>query len=173
MQMASKRAVRIDTGDYLKDASGKPQAYFANDLDSVDLRPPPQARHQNTLDLMTLNDPDPEARRSAVMKLGMIQDPAYVPILQARIPKESSHIVQDALTQAIAIIQLKNPDPAIRIPAIQQLGALTSIPPATSSPPSPRTRPPPRPKSPPPKFPRPHPEPHQLGQLLRHHLPRP
>jgi urea transport system permease protein len=82
---------------------------------------------KNTLDLMTLNDPDPEARRSAIMKLGMIQNPVYVPILQARIPKETNRHVQEALTEAIAITQLKNPDPSVQIPAIRQLGALVSI----------------------------------------------
>jgi urea transport system permease protein len=122
-----QKAVRIDTGGYLNDASGKPQAFFANDLDSVDADLRLKKAIKNTLDLMTLNDPDPEARRSAVMKLGMIQNPAYVPVLQARIPKESNAKVQEALTEAIAIIQLKNPDPAIQIPAIQKLGDLVSI----------------------------------------------
>jgi len=122
-----QKAVRIDTGDYLKDASGKPEAFFANDLDSVDCDLRLKKAIKNTLDLMTLNDPDPETRRSAVMKLGMSQNPAYVPILQARIPKEANHMVQDALNDAIAIIQLKNPDPTIQIPAIQKLGARTLI----------------------------------------------
>jgi urea transport system permease protein len=122
-----QKAVRIDTGDYLKDATGKPEAFFANDLESVDADLRLKKAIKNALELMTLNDPDPKARRSAVMKLGMIQNPAYVSILQARIPKESDPKVQEALTEAIAIIQLKNPDPAIQIPAIQQLGKLVSI----------------------------------------------
>jgi len=122
-----QKAVRIDTGDYLKDASGKAEAFFANDLNSVDCDMRLKKAIKDTLDLMTLNDPDPEARRSAVMKLGMIQNPAYVAILQARIPKETDRHVQEALSEAIAIIQLKNPDPAIQIPAIQTLGAAASI----------------------------------------------
>jgi urea transport system permease protein len=122
-----QKAIRIDTGDHLKDAAGNAEAFFANDLDSVDCDLRLKKAIKNTLDLMTLNDPLPEARRSAVMKLGMIQNPAYVPILQARIPKESDRRVQEALTEAIAIIQLKNPDPAIQVPAIQKLGELVSI----------------------------------------------
>ena len=57
------------------------------------------------------------------MKLGMLQKQAYLSVLQARIAKETNGRVQEALSQAIAIIQLKSPDPAIQVPAIQQLGA--------------------------------------------------
>ena len=123
-----QKAVRIDTGDYLKDASGKAQAFFANDLDSVDADLRLKTAIKDTMELMTLNDPDPEARRSSVMKIGMLQNPANIPILQARIPKETNHRVQAALSEAIAIIQLKKPDPASQIPAIRMLGAIGSIP---------------------------------------------
>jgi urea transport system permease protein len=122
-----QKAVRIDTGDYLKDASGKPEAFFANDLESVDSDFRLKKVIKNTLELMTLADPDPETRRSAVMKLGMLQIPAYIPILQARISKESNPMVQTALTEAIAITQLKDPNSAVQIPAIQKLGAMTVI----------------------------------------------
>jgi len=122
-----QKAVRIDTGDYLKDATGKPEAFFANDLDSVDSDFRLKQAIKNTLELMTLNDPDPEVRRSAIMKLGMMQDPIYVPILQARIAKESNPMVQQALGEAIAITQIKDPNPAVQIPAIQKLGAMTLI----------------------------------------------
>ena len=122
-----QKAVRIDTGGYLMDAKGKPQAFFANDLDSVDADMRLKKVIKDTMDLMTLNDPDPEARRSAVMKLGMLQNQAYLPILEARIPKESNGRVQEALTEAIAITDLKNPSPAVQIAAIQKLGQLTCI----------------------------------------------
>jgi urea transport system permease protein len=122
-----QKAVRIDTGGYLTDATGKPQSFFANDLDSVDCDMRLKVAIKDTLELMTLNDPDPEARRSSVMKLGMLQKESYLPILQARIPKEADRHVKAALDQAIAIIQLKNPDPKVQIPAIQTLGAAASI----------------------------------------------
>lgn len=122
-----QKAVRIDTGDYLEDASGNAQGYYANDLTSVDADMRLKKAIKNTLELMTLNDPDPEARRSVVMKLGMLQNPAYLPILQARIPKESDRRVQEALSEAIAITELKTSDPAIQIPAIQKLGSAASI----------------------------------------------
>jgi urea transport system permease protein len=122
-----QKAVRIDNGDYIKDASGKAQSYFANDLDSVDCDLRLKKAIKGVLELMTLNDPDPEARRSSVMKIGMLQNPANLAILQARIPKETSSTVKDALAAAIAIIQLKDPNPAVQIPAIQKLGDMTLI----------------------------------------------
>jgi len=122
-----QKAVRIDTGDYLKDATGKPEAFFANDLDSVDSDFRLKKVIKNTLELMTLNDPDAETRRSVVMKLGMTQNPAYVPVLQARVAKESNPMVRTALNDAIAIIQLKDPNPAVQIPAIEHLGSVTLI----------------------------------------------
>jgi urea transport system permease protein len=122
-----QKAVRIDTGDYLKDAKGNAKTFFANDLDSVDSDFRLKKAIKNTLELMTLNDPDPETRRSAIMKIGMLQNPAYIPLLQARIPREGNAMVQTALSEAIAIIQLKNPSPAVQIPAIQKLGDMTLI----------------------------------------------
>jgi urea transport system permease protein len=122
-----QKAVRIDTGDYLKDAKGNAETFFANDLDSVDSDFRLKKAIKNTLELMTLNDPDPETRRSAIMKIGMLQNPAYIPLLQARIPREGNAMVQTALSEAIAIIQLKNPSPAVQIPAIQKLGDMTLI----------------------------------------------
>ena len=59
-----QKAVRIDTGDYLKDATGKTEAFFANDLESVDCDMRLKVAIKDTMELMTLNDPDPEARRS-------------------------------------------------------------------------------------------------------------
>jgi urea transport system permease protein len=121
------KAVRIDTGDYLKDASGKPEAFFANDLTSVDTDMRLRKAIKDTLDLMTLADADPEARRSAVMKLGMSQNQAYLPILQARLAKETNTTVLKALKEGIAIIQLKDSSHAVRLAAIQQIGTLNFI----------------------------------------------
>jgi len=123
-----QKAVRIDTGDYLKDPAGKAQGFFANDLESVDADLRLKKAIKNSMELMTLNDPDPEARRSSVMKLGMLQNQAYLPILQARIPKETDRRARAALSEAIAIIQIKSSDPATEVAAIQELGAIASIP---------------------------------------------
>ncbi len=82
---------------------------------------------RSTLELLALVDPDPALRRSAVMKLGMTQKPAYLPALQARLGKERDGSVHEALEEAIAIIQLNDSDPATQTAAIQKLSALDAI----------------------------------------------
>ncbi|MGA3170010.1 MAG: urea ABC transporter permease subunit UrtB [Chthoniobacteraceae bacterium] len=122
-----QKAIRIDTGDDLKDASGKPESFFANDLNSVDTDMRLRRAIQDTLDLMTLNDPDPVIRREAIEKLGLLQKAEYVPVLQARLVKETDSRVRKVIEEAIATIQVKDPNPAVEIAAIRQLGALDSI----------------------------------------------
>ncbi len=122
-----QKAVRIDTGDYLKDASGKPESYFANDLESADTDMRLRRAIEDTLNLMTLNDPDADTRSSAVMKLGMLQKAEYLPVLEARQQKETNGKVKKALAEAIATIQIQDPNVTVQIAAIQKLGELNSI----------------------------------------------
>ncbi len=82
---------------------------------------------RSTLDLLALADPNPALRKSAVMKLGMLQRPAYLPALQARLETERDGSVHHALEEAISIIHLNDPDPAAQIIAIQKLAELDSI----------------------------------------------
>jgi urea transport system permease protein len=82
---------------------------------------------RSVLDLLALVDPDPNLRRSAAMKLGMMQRPANLPTLQACLDKETNGSVRQALQEAISIIRLNDPDPAVQIAAIKQLTALDSI----------------------------------------------
>ena len=121
------KAVRIDTGGYLNDASGKPESFFANDLTSVDTDMRLRKAIKETLDLMSLADSDPEVRGAAVMKLGMSQNAAFLPALQGRLPMEADRRVKRALAEAIATIQIKDPNPEVKVAAIRQLGELDSI----------------------------------------------
>jgi len=122
-----QKAVRIDTGGFLNDASGKPQAFFANDLTSVDTDMRLRRAIQDTLDLMALSDPSADARKSAVKKIGMLQKLSYVPVLQARLTQETDGDVRTAIAQAVATMQLKDPNPAVQIAAIQKLGEISSM----------------------------------------------
>ncbi|MEA3189254.1 MAG: urea transport system permease protein [Chthoniobacter sp.] len=120
-------ALRIDNNQPLTDASGQRLTFAAGELKAADTDNKLRKAIKNTLDLMTLADADPQARRSAVMKLGGTQKVDYLPILQSRQAKEKSPVVLKALQEAIAIIQLKSTDSALRIEAITQLGKLNSI----------------------------------------------
>ncbi len=108
---------RIDTGEPIA----------ATETTGVDTDSHLRKAIRSTLDLLALANPDPALRRSAVMKLGMLQRPAYLPVLQARLAKETVGSVHHALEEAIAIIQLADIDPQKQVAAINQLAALDSI----------------------------------------------
>jgi urea transport system permease protein len=120
-------ATRIDTGERLKDETGTVRKLAVGDLKSAESDGKLRRAIKNTLDLMTLADSDPSARRSAVMKLGMTQKPQYLPILQLRLAKEKDAAVQKALAEAIAIIQLKDASADTQMAAVRKLQELHSI----------------------------------------------
>jgi urea transport system permease protein len=109
--------VRIDNGQPLTATENTP----------VDTDSRLRRTVRSVLDLLALIDPDPNLRRSAVMKLGMMQRPGNLPALQARLDKETNGSVHQALEEAISIIHLNDSDPAVQIAAIKQLTALDSI----------------------------------------------
>jgi urea transport system permease protein len=109
--------VRIDNG----------QPLTATETTPVDTDSHLRRTVRSTLDLLALVDPDPNLRRSAVMKLGMMQRASNLPALQARLDKETSSSVHQALEEAISIINLSDSDPSAQITAIKKLTALDSI----------------------------------------------
>lgn len=121
------KAKRIDTGAWLTDASGQPFTFTSQDLKPAETDSKLRRQIRNTLDLMALADPSPANRISAIMKLGLAQKPANLPILEARVDKETDRKVQKALSEAIALIQLKEGDPKVQAAAIKRLAELHSI----------------------------------------------
>jgi urea transport system permease protein len=115
--MEKNGPTRIDTGE----------AIAATETTPVDTDSHLRRAIRSTLDLIALADPDPNLRRSAAMKLGMLQRPANLPVLEARLVKETNGSVHHALEEAIAIIQLNDPAPANQVKAINQLDGLDSI----------------------------------------------
>lgn len=121
------RAIRIANGLYLKDAKGVELRFGANDLDTADTDMRLRSAIQQALDMLSLSDPDPDARWSAALKLGNSQKPKYIEVLQARLPKESSSAVRKALKEAVALLQLGDPNPQVQLGAVQQLEKLQAI----------------------------------------------
>ncbi|HEY5893773.1 MAG TPA: urea ABC transporter permease subunit UrtB [Chthoniobacterales bacterium] len=121
------KAKRIDTGVWLTDAAGQPLTFTSQELKLAETDSKLRKLIRNTLDLLTLADPQPANRVSAVMKLGLAQKPANLAVLEARVDKEKDKKVQKALAEAIALIQLKNTDPKIQAAAVSKLADLHSI----------------------------------------------
>jgi urea transport system permease protein len=121
------RATRLDDGQVLTDGQGRELHFATSDLPTADTDMRLRATIQQTLDSLALADPDPDARRSALAKLGNSQKIKYIPILQARLAKETDKATQRTAREAIAMLQLGDPDPAVRIAAANQLATLKSI----------------------------------------------
>jgi urea transport system permease protein len=120
------RAIRIDDGQFVKDETGKELRFGDSDLNTADTDIRLRRAIQRVLDMLALSDPDRDARKSAVVKLGNSQNEDYVPILQARQAKEKDAGVKRVILEAIATLQLGDTNPAVQIAAVQQLAALKS-----------------------------------------------
>ncbi|MEX5212600.1 MAG: urea ABC transporter permease subunit UrtB [Nitrospiraceae bacterium] len=75
---------------------------------------------------MNLANADPDQRRSAASDLGALGYPIAIPWLQAALTGESHRWVRYAIQEALALIQLQNPESRVQLTAVQQLGDLAS-----------------------------------------------
>jgi urea transport system permease protein len=121
------RAIRILDGLPVKDNAGKELRFGDSDLNSVDTDMHLRAAIQQSIDTLALANPDPDARWSAVTKIGNSQRESYVPILQNRLTKETDERVKKAIHEGIASLQLGDSDPAVQVAAVNQLAAMGSI----------------------------------------------
>jgi urea transport system permease protein len=121
------RAIKISDGSFLKDAAGKELRFGDSDLNPVDTDARLRSTIRQTIDTLALSSPEVDARWSAVTKLGDSQKPVYIPILQARLAKETDATVKKAIQEGIASLQLGDHDPKVQIAAIKELEALGAI----------------------------------------------
>lgn len=121
------RAIRIDNGEFLKDASGKELRFGESDLNPANADMRLRRAIQTVLDTLALSNPDPDMRSEAATKLGNSQKESNVLLLQGRLNREKSASVQKAIKEAIADLQLNDTNPAVQIAAVRQLAVLNSI----------------------------------------------
>jgi urea transport system permease protein len=121
------RAISIADGRFLLDAQKRELRFAPTELASADTDAALRAVIQQTLDTLALADPDPDARQNAVLKLGNSKKLKNLPVLQARLARETDAPVQRSIKEAIAMLQLGDPDPKIQAAAARQLAALNSI----------------------------------------------
>ncbi len=121
------RASRIDDGQFLKDDQGRELRFAAGDLNSADTDMRLRSAIQQTLDSLALSDPEPDTRRSAVVKLGNSQKEKYIPILEGKMGRETDASVKKAIQEAVAMLQLGDADARVQAAAANQLAALESL----------------------------------------------
>jgi urea transport system permease protein len=120
-------ATRIDTGEPLKDEAGAVRKFSTTEITTAETDTALRKVIQQVRDSLALANPDPNVRRSAILKLGNSQKEQNIPILEARLAKETHKDVKHAIAEAIALLQLGSTNPAVQIAAIQKLGEMQSI----------------------------------------------
>lgn len=68
------------------------------------------------MDTLALSDPDPDARSSAVLKLGNSQKLKNIDVLQGRLTKEKDASVLKNINESIAMLQLGDADRKFKSP---------------------------------------------------------
>ncbi len=121
------RATRVDTGEFLKNEKGQALRLSAKDLTTAETDAPLRALIQQAIDTLALTDPNPDARRSAALKLGNSKKQQYLPLLAGRLAREKNLEVKRSVQEAMALLQLDDPDPNVQIAAARGLGKLQSI----------------------------------------------
>ena len=121
------RAIVIADGKFLLDENKQERRFGPTELTAADTDSALRSVIQKTLDTLALADPDPDARENAVLKLGNSQKLKNIPVLQARLAKETHLAVRRSINEAVAMLQLGDHDPKIQAAAAQQLAALKSI----------------------------------------------
>jgi urea transport system permease protein len=121
------RAVRIDTGKFVVDAKNVELRFGPTDLNTVDTDANMRVALQVGMDTLALADADPDARANAVQKLGNSQKLKNIPLLEARQALETDALVKKTIKEAIAMLQLGDPDAKVQMAAAQQLAELKSI----------------------------------------------
>ncbi|MBS0632548.1 MAG: urea ABC transporter permease subunit UrtB [Verrucomicrobia bacterium] len=120
-------AIRVDNGQPLTDASGKPFRLIGSDLKTADHTSALRRVMKSVLDVVDLVAANPAKRLSAVQTIGQAQDAMKLPLLEARLPEEKDGNVLRALREAIALIKLKDPKDEVKLAALAELQTLHTL----------------------------------------------
>ena len=114
------------TGEAVKGADGAPVRMKRDDLYMADTDSSLRRVMKGVTDRAALSSPDPGKRLRAVQDTGLEQDIAKLPLLEQLAASEQNGKVKAALGEAMAMLELRSPDPAIRQPAVAELGEMGS-----------------------------------------------
>jgi urea transport system permease protein len=122
-----QQALRIDDGQLFTGTDGKPLRLLASELTTVQHDRALRLAMRAVIDLLDLAAPSPEKRIRAVSAFGQSQDVGKLSALQMRSGLENDPKVKRALREAIALIQLKSPDVAVKLAALKELRELHTL----------------------------------------------
>jgi urea transport system permease protein len=108
-------------GQPLLDAAGQP--VIPDDAEPVPLEEANLPLLHRALDAIQLFEPDAKARRAAAVKLGSLQDATAIGLLEAALARERDPAVRPTIRDALDKLRLFDPDPAVRLQAVEQFAA--------------------------------------------------
>ncbi len=121
-------AISVATGQPVVDpATGQPMLVTAGSLKPLDTTNPLRRAIRDVLEVAGVSDPSPTLRRDSVERIGLSRKAEHLPLLQARLGVEKIPAVREALTTAIAFIQLGDESLEVRLAAIEVLGDAHSL----------------------------------------------
>jgi urea transport system permease protein len=120
----ARAALRVDTGEPLRDAAGQPLRLVPAALKAVDHTTSLRRAMKGVLDVFDLVSPDVTRRVKAIQAFGLAQDATRLPILQERKAAEADPRALRALREAIALIQLKDAKDEVKLVALAELKEL-------------------------------------------------
>jgi urea transport system permease protein len=108
-------------GQPILDASGQP--FLPDDAAQVPVEEANIPLLQRVLDVISLTDADPKARRVAALKLGNLRDPAGVGLIEKALAHEGDPSVRVVMLEALDKLKLFDPDPLVRRHTVEHLAA--------------------------------------------------
>jgi urea transport system permease protein len=123
----TRPAFRVDNGQPLLDAAGQPMRLDPSTLTAVEHTSGLRRAMKNVLDLIDLAAPDLTKRIQAIQIVGQSQDTSKLAALQVRLPLEHQPRALRALREAVALIQLKDTRQEVRLAALVELKALSTL----------------------------------------------
>jgi urea transport system permease protein len=108
-------------GRPLLDASGQP--LLPDDATQVALEERNMPLLHRGLDVISLSDLDPKARRAAALKFGNLRDPAGAALLETALGREDDPSVRAEMLEALHKLRLFDADPQVRRHTVQQIAA--------------------------------------------------
>jgi urea transport system permease protein len=122
----AQAALRVDNGEPLRNAAGKPLRVKASDLAAVEHDAALRRAMKGVVDLLDLGSSVLAKRLRAIQTLGFAQKADKLSILEAHQQVETDDEAKTALRLSIALIHLANTDDAVKLSALAELTRLHS-----------------------------------------------
>jgi urea transport system permease protein len=122
---------KLEDNSYVTLLSGAPITLTATQIESLEsIRASRGARRfmKSLIYTLGLKSPDVEVRKDSAKKLGLSQNPEFIPALRARLEMEPDKEVVYGIKEALDISLLKNGTEEEILQSVEDLGAIQSIP---------------------------------------------